>query len=375
MTVTPVSAQTGIRTAAAGDPEAARRFAMDQAWEGNRDRWGRPQVMLPDGSREVGYRRASSYGSPLESDANLTKWKLRQVARGVARKKTIALAVTRAEVGLDSPDWKVQKKAKSDLDGLCEDAMEAVGSGDAASIGTSEHDILELIDRGRDPGHIPDEWQPDVDAYRQMVDGTFETVSAERIVVQDAHQVGGKLDRALLVTRDLRVDHPRAAPGTVIERGSILLGDVKTAQSMDFAGCKFGVQCWSYATGVPYDPIGKVRIEWGHEAPRTDWAVILHVPSGQGRASLYWVDLNLYAKAAEEVRRVYQWRNRSGKTGIARAEMVEVPEDFHATAAAAQSVDELLAAYDRAVDAGAWNEVLKKAFGRRKNELSTKEIA
>lgn len=363
MTITPVSAQ---RRAAPSDPEAARRFAEDEAWEDNRDQWGRPKVMLPDGSREVGYRRASSYGAPLESESKLTDWKLRQVGRGVARKRSIALAITRAEVGLDSPEFEVSKKSKKELDGLMQDAMEAVGSGDAASVGTSEHDIYELIDRGLDPGHIPDEWRPDIDAYRRLTEDRFITVSSERIVVQDDHRVGGKLDRALQVVRDLPVDHPHAEPGTVIERGSIVLGDVKTAQRMDFAGCKFGVQCWAYATSVPYDPINRVRVEWGHDAPRTDWAVILHAPSGQGRAALFWVDLRHYAKAAEEVRKVYGWRNKAGKAGIAVAVL---PEDFRITAAAATSVDELNAAARRAVKTGAWDDLVKQAFSRRKSEL------
>lgn len=362
-TITPASA---LSPAAGADPEAILRFEMDQAWEGNRDQWGRPRVLLPDGSKEVGYRRASSYGSPLESEANLIKWKQRQVARGVARRKTIALAVTRAEVGLDSSSYAVQKKAKSDLDKLAEEAMQAVGSGDAASIGTSEHDILELIDRGQDPGHIPDEWRADVAAYQQLVKNVFETASAERIVVQDEHRVGGKLDRALRTLRDLTVTHPHAAPGTVIERGSIVLGDVKTAQSMDFAGCKFGVQCWAYATSVPYDPITKTRIAWGHDAPRTDWAVILHVPSGQGQASLHWVDLSLYAEAAEDARVNYAWRNYRGKSGIVRAVTVE---DFFATAADAASVKDLKAASVRAVAAGAWSDELRAAFTERKNQL------
>lgn len=161
----------------------------------------------------------------------------------------------------------------------------------------------------------------------------------------------------------------------MIEPGSVMLADVKTAQSMDFAGCKFGVQCWAYATSMPYNPVDKIRLEWGHEAPRTDWAVIIHVPSGQGIArlywvdlELYWVDLKLYAQAAEDVREVYEWRNRHGKSGIALAAEFE---DFHTTAATAKSVDELMSAYSRAVQAGAWNEVLKKAFSRRKAELTS----
>lgn len=369
--ITPAS-KIGMPEAVANDPEAARKFAWGKAWEDNRDQWGRPKVLLPDGSKEVGYRRASSYGAPLEDQTAINKWKMRQVARGISHSPALQLAVTRAEVGLDEPDREIQKKAKKDLDGLCEDAMEAVGSGDAASIGTSEHDILELIDLGRDPGHIPVMFRPDVDAYRRLVGDMFVTVSSERIVVQDEHRVGGTLDRALQVVHTLPVDHPLADPGTVIERGSVILGDVKTAQSMDFAGAKFGVQCWAYATGVPYNPLDKIRLEWGHETPRTDWAVILHVPSGQGRAALYWVDLRLYAQAAADVREIYEWRNKHGKAGIAMARQVE---DFTWIAEHATSVDELLSAYRRAKAAGDWNDVLKKRFARKRLELEAGEAA
>lgn len=373
---TPVGAPVGARVP---NPDEIRKFEMSQAWEANRDQWGRPKVMLPDGSREVGYRRASSYGAPLENDKMLVDWKLRQVARGVARRKPLQLAITRAEVGLDVPDPRVQRKAKQDLNALAAEAMDAVGSGDAAVVGTGLHDVLEHLDLGRDPGHVPDEWRPDIDAYRALTDGLFETVSAERIVVQDDHQVGGSLDRAVRLLRDVEVDHPHAAPGAVLEAGSVVLADVKTAQSMDFAGPKFGVQCFCYATGIPYDPIGKTRLPWGHEPPRQDWAMILHVPSGQGRASIYWVDLALYREAAEQVRRVYAWRGRRGKSGIAEAATITAPpaagpttgpvverEDFYATAAAAQSVAELMEAHQRAITAGAWDEALKAAFSARK---------
>jgi hypothetical protein len=45
-------------------------------------------------------------------------------------------------------------------------------------------------------------------------------------------------------------------------------------------------------------------------------------------------------------------------------------EDFAATAAAAESPEELFDAYQRAVAAGAWNDTLKETFSRRKVELS-----
>lgn len=342
------------------DPDEAQRFAFAQAIDENRDQWGRPKIMLPDGKRETGYRRASSYGSPLEDDSQLVKWKMRQVARGVARRPDIGLAVTRAEVGLDGSK-DAAKKAKGAINELCEQAMEVVESGAKASIGTSLHHICEKFDLGKDPGYVPDQWRPDVDAYLGLVRG-FRMLSVERFVVQDDHKVAGTTDRVVEVLWPLM-----APDGTVIEPGSVLIGDVKTSQSMDFAGCKFGVQCWVYATGVPYDPIAKQRIEWGHDAPRTDWALIFHAPSGQGTAKLYWVDLVTAAEAAHDVREIYLWRNKRGKALI---EGGKPGEDFTETCANAASERELVEAYKRAVLVGSWNEVLKARFGRRKLELA-----
>lgn len=343
-----------------GDPEIDRRIAMHEAWESNRDQWERPKVAAPDGLRERGYRRASSYGAPLEDNTQLIKWKMREVARGIARRSSLSLAVTRAEVGL-AGEAEERKRAKRELDGICKQALEAVGAGDKASIGTSLHHVCELLDLGRDPGHIPEQWQPDVDAYRQLTAG-FAMVSVERIVVQDEHRVAGTLDRAVRLTR------PLITPtGQWLDAGEVLIGDVKTAQSMDFAGAKFGVQCWVYATGVPYDPVTKRREEWGHPPPRTDWALIFHVPSGQGEAALYWVDLTDAGAAAEVVRAVYDWRGRRGKRLITpgRANV----EDFTAACEHATDLDELMRAYRRAVAAGRWDEVLKARFSRRRREL------
>jgi hypothetical protein len=356
--ITPASTLTPA--AQSIDPEQAQRFTFREAIEANRDHWGRPKIMLPDGSRETGYRRASSYGAPLEDESQLIKWKMRQVARGVARRRALSLAITRAEVGLSGTP-EATKKAKSELNELCEQAMDVVESGDKASIGTSLHHVCEMLDLGQDPGHIPEEWRPDINAYVELIRG-FRMLSIERFVVQDDHEVAGTTDRVVEVV------WPLIAPdGTVVERGSVMIGDQKTAQDMQFAGCKFGVQCWTYATGVPYDPIKKERVSWGHPPPRTDWAVILHVPSGQGIARLHWVNLIEAAEAAEEVRRVYTWRNRRGKRLITEG---APGEDFTVTCSRAVSYDELKAAYQRAVAVGAWTDVMKARFSRRKRELS-----
>lgn len=360
------------------DPVRLYAWEMERAWESDRDQWGRPKVKYPDSDRSGGYKRASNFGAPLESDFLLVAWKLRQVLRGASRSKALQLEVTRAEHRLMDPNPEIVSAAKRELNDLVQKAMEIVGSSDAAAIGTALHDILEHEDLGRDPGHVPEEFQPDVAAYKIAAE-CFETVSSERIVVEDKYKIGGKYDRCLRVLRPLET-----YTGLVIEPGEIIMGDVKTAQSMDFAGCKFGEQCWAYANGTPYDPITRERYGWGpypaelhdrygpgHEPPRTDWAVILHVPSGQGRARLYWVDLEHYGKAVAQTHRVYEWRNKLGKRGI---RPVQSFEDYALTARYATSVDQLDSAYARAVDADAWTPQLRAIFSARKAQLQPPDI-
>lgn len=342
------------------DPEAQRRFQMFVSWESNRDQWGRPNVRLPDSKTEVGYRRASNYGAPNESTYLLELWKLRQVAQGVAMRPALGLAITRCTPRLRDPDPAVAKKAKKELDALCQQAMDAVGSGDLASIGTSLHDVLEADDLTGDPGYVPDDYLPDLYAYRQMRK-FFVTLSSERIIVEDRYRVGGTYDRAIELL------FPMTTPtGDVLAAGTVLIGDIKTSQTLDFAGCKFGIQVLEYATGQPYDPIDKVRYGWGHEAPRTDWAVILHVPSGKGQAAFRWVDLRHYARAAADVKRTHNWRNTQGKKGIMKGRTFE---DYGLTCQLASSVEELFAAHARAIDNEEWTEELRALFAARRAEL------
>jgi hypothetical protein len=349
---------SGSKPIAPSDPVARRRFEFSQAIESNRDQWGRPKIALPDGAGETGYRRASSYGAPLEDTTALEGWKRRQVARGIARRGDLQLAVSRSEVGLDSPEYDEQRAAKKEIDKLCEQAMEVVESGAKAVIGTAEHHIFEQVDLGRDPGHIPEQWKPDLEAYKELTRG-FSSVSVELFVVQDEHQVAGTLDRAV------ELEHDTMAPdGTWLEAGSVIIGDVKTAQRMSFAGAKFAVQCWTYATGTPYNPITKLREPWNHEPPRQDWAVIFHVASGSGQARLYWVDLKAAAIAAEVAREIYTWRNQLGKRMITAA-----AENFVATAALATCMEDLAEAHTRAVSQGVWTPMLKAIFSARKREL------
>lgn len=353
------AAELQVRAPREGDSQDMIRFNMELAWESNRDQWGRPKVKKPSGG-SWGYRRASSFGSPNENTRLLDNWKLRKVAEGFTLKAPLRLEYSRLLPRLASPDDAIVKAAKKRMDELCEEAMKAAGAEDAASVGTSLHDVLEFDDLGRDTGFVPDEWLPDLAAYRRMRT-CFVTLSSELIVVNHEFQIGGKYDRCVELVYPMTTD-----TGVVLPAGTVIIGDVKTSQSMDFAGCKFGQQVWTYANSCPYNPITESDYDWPHEPPRTDWAVIMHVPSGKGLAQLYWVDLKHYKPAMRDTIRVYEWRNKWGKKGINPGRTFE---DYTLTAKHAKTVDDLHAAYCRAAAAGEWDEDVRELFSARREVL------
>ena len=66
---------------------------------------------------------------------------------------------------------------------------------------------------------------------------------------------------------------------------------------------------------------------------------------------------------------VHDWRGSRGKGLISRAEVVEIEEDYVALAADAESMDDLMDLYHRAVAAGKWDDELRTTFSVVKTTL------
>lgn len=238
-----------------------------------RDRWGRPLIKPASGGKPVGYTRASSLGSALEDSYGLTMWKQRMTAVGVASRRDLVLAANS------------HRDDKDKLNEIVNQAMEAAASSARASIGTSMHNYAEMVDRGQDPGYIPAEFAADLAAYRALTEPMFRHLAIEQFCVCDELQVAGTPDRV----SELR--KPLTAPdGTNIPAGDVIITDEKTSGSMDFGAIKFAVQLAVYAHGTSYDPATAARTPWPGNV-RTDWAMIVWCPAGEGTADLYWVNI------------------------------------------------------------------------------------
>lgn len=222
----------------------------------DRDRYGRPLVVPPNGGKAVAYTRCTTYIDVLEDKYNLQKWMQRMVALGLASRPDLLLSVA------------AHKDDKTQLDRICTDAREAASASAAATTGTALHALTELIDRGQELPPLPDQVQADLESYRAAtVD--LKATHIEQFCVLDTLKIGGTPDRV--------VDY----------NGTRYIADLKTG-SIEWGVLKIAMQLAVYARSKTYDIASRKR--GLHEAD-TSRGIIIHTPAGQGTTSLHWVDI------------------------------------------------------------------------------------
>lgn len=255
--------------------------------EVGRDRWQRPLVIPPRGGKPVPYTRCTTYIDVLEDKYNLQKWMQRMVAVGIASRPDLHLAA--ASMASD-PDGN-----KTQLNELCESAIEAAKASAKATIGTALHAYIERINRREDPGIIPAQYQPHVDAYRRVERLLGFPRTVERFCVHDDLQVGG--------TPDL------IAPSVAGEEGPFVC-DLKTGPAtLKYGALKVAMQLAVYARSNLYDP------ETGRRQPhgaRTDKGLVIALDSDTAQVGLHWVDLEAGWEAVQVCTRVRAWRKKKG---------------------------------------------------------------
>ncbi|MGH3599137.1 MAG: hypothetical protein ACRDQH_02475 [Pseudonocardiaceae bacterium] len=242
----------------------------------DRDRWGRPLVVLPDGSKRVGYRRCTSFIDVLDDRYNLELWKQRQVADGLARRPDLVLKAAAAAGD------------KTELNDVTKQALEAAGSSSAATTGSAVHSLTEQLDRGQDP-IIPPGTTADIDAYRATTSHLVMHM-IEVFVVHDGYQVGGTFDRVVQIN------------------GVRYVADIKTG-SIDYAGSKIAMQLALYSRSQLYDIRSGKRSDLDVHQQR---GLVIHLPAGAGECSLHWCDLDAGWEGVRVCRQVWDWRSRKG---------------------------------------------------------------
>ena len=251
-----------------------------------RDRWQRPLIVPPEGGTPVGYARWSSYGDVLEDRFNLEKWKVRTAATGLADRPDLLLSVA------------AHRDDKQQLDRLCDQAIEAAKGSSAATTGTALHKLTETVDAGGQLPELPPSAVADLDAYRSAT-RPLTVLAVEQFVVCDDPQAAGTFDR--IVEYD----------------GTRYVADIKTG-SVKWGIGKIAVQLAGYSRSVAYEPATGARSRLDVDQDR---ALVIHLPQGEGRCSLLWVDIAEGWRGVRMAQSVREWRKTSKKLAVPAKEV------------------------------------------------------
>lgn len=300
-----------------------------------RDRFGRPLILPPGGPKPVPYTRCTTFVDVLDDKYNLQQWERRMVALGLADRPDLLLAVA------------AHREDKRQLNQICDQAKEAAAAGAAATTGTAEHALTERIDRGQPLGVIPAAYQADLEAYREATK-PLRMLAIEQFLVYDPLKIAGTCDRV--------VDYD----------GWCGIADIKTG-TIDYGALKIAMQEAVYANSMPYNPATHQREPRPYPID-TEWALVIHLPAGQGRCELQWINIAdgwLAVQIAAEVRR---WRAR--KHWFTPFEQLHPgPVDLTSALSRASTVDALRALWTGAIAEGTWTEEHLAIALQRKAEL------
>jgi hypothetical protein len=250
-----------------------------------RDRWGRYLLPDPDTGKERTWTRATTIANTLADRYGLEQWAKRNVALGIGARRDLY-----AQAAAAKPD------DKATLTRIVEQAEEAASSKAGANLGSALHRFTERIDAGEDIT-VPEPWAQDVAAYRAAMDANGITVMPgwiERILLVPEIDAAGTCDR--LCDSELWI-RPRIA-------------DLKTGSDvLKYGMTEIALQLAIYASATHwYDPVTREL----HEMPPVDQnvAVVMHLPVGQGRCTIYEVDIAAGWQAVQLAVEVRRWRQR-----------------------------------------------------------------
>jgi len=236
------------------------------------------------GGKPVRHARATTIAGVLDEREALEKWGKRMVALGLsARPDLLALVhVTPAD-------------KKQELNAICNDATEAAAGSRGANMGNALHALTERVDAG-ETVIVPPSLQRDVDAYvAELARHSIEILPEyiERVCVN------AKLDEPIAGTTDRIVRW----------QGALVVLDVKSAASMDFAWRKTAIQLSIYANADSlYDREAGTHTDMPPVTRAT--GIVMHLPAGKGVCKAYAVDLRAGWDAAAQSVAVRQWRKR-----------------------------------------------------------------
>lgn len=304
----------------------------------------RGRYYLPDPvtGKKRGWQRTTNFVKLAEDTYHLELWKQRCVAKGLAMRPDYVEAVVPLDVKAD----------RDQLNRICERAQDVAGAYKMSDEGTALHKSTELADfacgslapvMSRHHARV----QLYLDALR--VNGlSIPAGMIERLTVSQRYDVAGTFDRIF-----------------GLADGSFVIGDLKTSDSLDLSFHSISAQLATYENGVNETGIWDGRQYAQPLKVRTDFALVIHLPSTRDEVTVYTVDL----AAGHELGRICLDVRQSRKVKARDVAQVFQPGAYGLSTDtvdlywleqlnAAHTVTQLISVADRARAVSQWNERL-----------------
>ena len=274
---------------------------------------GVPLVLNVDTGKWDRYKRASSAGNILDDDSNLVDWAKRVIVAGAAQRPDLMAMASVLSVDAN----------KNELRDIAEECLVSGKGTQRANTGTAIHAMLDHVDLDHDWTPAP-QFQAAVQAYVDALElFGLVPVDVEAQCVNDTYRIAGTMDRRYRTTRNMVNPH-----GEIVPIGSIVGGDTKTGQSLEYASGSYATQLAAYThpDTVRYDTATNERTPFDPPTYQ-DFAFIVHVDASDGRCDMYWVDLAAGRHALDLSERVREWRKRTDLIVPARAPLHAVGDN------------------------------------------------
>jgi hypothetical protein len=267
--------------------------------EVKRDRWGRYLLPDPYTGIEQGWTRASTLARCLADEYNLTGWKMRMVALGIAHSADLRAGIIALK---DINEGEDKKTART----IVSKAMERAESSAGATLGTALHNFTHRLDRGEPLASLraPEPLGADLAEYQTMLGRHGLSIVPgliERIVVCPRLGAAGTFDRIFA---------QRPTPGS---NKPLTVGDLKTGKSVEWSWLEWAIQLSIYANATHmWDVAAQAYVEMPPpDVLDRDRALVLHLPVGKATGTVYGVNLIEGWEAAQVAEQVRQYRNSS----------------------------------------------------------------
>lgn len=250
-----------------------------------RDQWGRYRLPHPETGKVKSWTRVTTVSRTLADRFGLERWAQRNIVYGLGQRPDLYARAAAAKQGDDGTLTEIVDKAQ-----------EAAAASSAAVMGSAVHQFTERVDRGEELT-IPAPMDADVAAYRKAMEAAGIEVIPEWIEC-----VVGLADLGIAGTVDRLVECDRFA--------GLRVGDVKTGKDVERYGmAEIPLQLALYAHASHW-----WDGERWQEMPAVDLStgIVMHVPAGQGRCTLYEVDIEAGWEAVQLALAVRKWRTRKG---------------------------------------------------------------